>query len=110
MSTDPASVSASGMALKVQHGIWRFSISRVDGKRHNAFYPYHGEKISPHDVSRFVPNWRTLAWIAVPNHALAAGESHASDKEFEVTVSTNPASSMSHRDVVDGFLGFMHQE
>lgn len=45
---------------------WGFTLRRADLRSADVFVEYHGKEIGAADVSRFLPNWRSLKWSQFP--------------------------------------------
>lgn len=90
---------------------WYLSIRMADiAASPDGVFSAYGKtpQIEPSDVERFIPNWSTVTWKAIPDDALLAhSESLAVDGKFRINVGANRDSPKNHQDVVDAFLNFM---
>ena len=103
-----ATVMAGSLACSIADADWHFSIRRVDGKTHGAFFDFQGKDVSAADVAKFIPNFKTLQWTEIKDSfILSKSESYAKDVEFMVNVQSTENGSKNHKDVVEAFLAFM---
>ncbi len=86
---------------------WHFFIRSLDAQTHASFSDFHKKGMSPANVAKFLPNWKTLKWTRIKNSILGRSESYAKDVEFEVNVYATEKSEKKHQEVIDLFLAFM---
>ena len=99
--------SAAGLVVSIGAQGWCFTLRRADLRSADIFFKYHGKEIAAADVSRFLPNWRSLNWIQVPRSLLSPNELSAVDGEYAISLSGDSTGDMERNELVGAFLRFM---
>lgn len=102
-----ANVVGNSLLCTLPDADWHFFIRHLDGQTHVSFSAFHKKQISPANVAKFLPNWKTLRWTKIKDSILGKHESYAKDVEYEINVYSTQQSPKKHQDVIDAFLEFM---
>lgn len=107
--TGSGSVLPSAAGLVVTFGAqgWSFTLRRADLRSADIFFKYHGKEVAAADVSRFLPNWRSLNWTQVPGSLLSRNELSAVDGEYAISLSADSMGDMEPDELVTAFLRFV---
>jgi hypothetical protein len=102
-----ATVMGTSLELST-HGVeWHITIRRADGGNDGRFLAYNGKPVTAEDVSKFIPDWRTLAWRGVEDSMFSHSKSHAEASDYQIDISGTRDSSLSHEAVIGAFEEFM---
>ena len=102
-----ATVMGTSLELSTHGVTWHITIRRADGRSDARFMAYNGKPVTAEDVSKFIPDWRTLAWRAIEDSMFSRSKLHAESSDYQIDISGTRDSSLSHEAVIRAFEEFM---
>ena len=101
----------TGLVVHFDRQPWDFVLRRADFAPYAGFGDLHRAGVDACRVAHFLPNWKTLAWIRIPDNLITRAESWAHDLPYQVNIRGAVDSRLSHDTVAGAFLRFMaHSE
>ena len=102
-----ATMFAGGLQVEVKGKEWYILIRQIGDESYASFFAFLKKDISPADIEKVIPNWKTLDWKLTKPNRMLPKEECAVNERFKINLVWPEDTLTTEQQIIQEFQNFM---